>query len=203
MDGEFWMVRLVKPCGGYRALSMLNIEIQVRKRRLSEQSTLHQWKRRTTRNKSLYGGLASAVMVSGLGRDTFVSARLSELRCQIEYSYIEVLKCMYSKATMVIRVQNQSTKPILVQKGVRQGDVSLEDLNTMLNDLNGVSQQNLKTKILNQCVLPMMTYGIGKWSYTIARMQKLQVTQRAMKRAITEDIRKGINVTDIARRISK
>ncbi|CAK1600454.1 unnamed protein product [Parnassius mnemosyne] len=44
-------------------------------------------------------------------------------RCQVDCRYIEVLKCLYSRATMAIRVQNQSTKPIQLQRGVRQGDV--------------------------------------------------------------------------------
>ena len=44
-------------------------------------------------------------------------------RCHIDYRYIEVLKCLYSNATMSIRLQEESTKPIQLQKGVRQGDV--------------------------------------------------------------------------------
>ncbi|CAG5018038.1 unnamed protein product [Parnassius apollo] len=44
-------------------------------------------------------------------------------RCQVDCRYIEVLKCLYSRATMAIRVQNQSSKPIQLQRGVRQGDV--------------------------------------------------------------------------------
>ncbi|CAK1594467.1 unnamed protein product [Parnassius mnemosyne] len=44
-------------------------------------------------------------------------------RCQVDCPYSEVLKCLYSRATMAIRVQNQSTKPIQLQRGVRQGDV--------------------------------------------------------------------------------
>ncbi|CAK1587053.1 unnamed protein product [Parnassius mnemosyne] len=89
-------------------------------------------------------------------------------RCQVDYRYIEILKCLYSRATMAIRVQNQSTKPIQLHRGVRQGDVvvlmaeSLEDLSTMLNDLNSVSQRiglkmNMdKTKIMfNVHVTPM------------------------------------------------
>ncbi|CAK1589757.1 unnamed protein product [Parnassius mnemosyne] len=44
-------------------------------------------------------------------------------RCKVDCRYIEELKCLYSRATMAIRVQNQSTKPIQLQRGVRQGDV--------------------------------------------------------------------------------
>ncbi|CAK1590282.1 unnamed protein product [Parnassius mnemosyne] len=237
---------------------------------------------------------------------------------------------------MAIRVQNQSTKLIQLQRGVRQGDVispklftaaledvfkllnwkgyginingkyithlrfaddivlmaeSLEDLSTMLNALNSVSQriglkmnmdktkimfnvhvtsmpvvvrstklevveeyvylgqivrlgksnfdreinrriqlgwaafgklrhifssgipQNLKTRLYNQCVLPVMTYGTETWSVTAGRMRKLKVAQRAMERAMlgvslrdklrNEDIRNRTRVTDIAQRISK
>lgn len=65
-------------------------------------------------------------------------------RCHIDYRYIEVLKCLYSKATMSIRLQDESTKPIQLQRGVRQGDVispklftsALEDVFKLL-DWNG------------------------------------------------------------------
>ncbi|CAK1578478.1 unnamed protein product [Parnassius mnemosyne] len=44
-------------------------------------------------------------------------------RCQVDSRYIEVLKCLYSRATMAIRVQNRSTKCIQLQRDVRQCDV--------------------------------------------------------------------------------
>ncbi|CAH2228319.1 jg3886 [Pararge aegeria aegeria] len=44
-------------------------------------------------------------------------------RCRIDYRYIEVLKCLYKNATMSVRIQDQTTKPIQLQRGVRQGDV--------------------------------------------------------------------------------
>ncbi len=44
-------------------------------------------------------------------------------RCHIDFRYIEVLKCLYTNATMSVQVQNQSTKNIPLQRGVRQGDV--------------------------------------------------------------------------------
>ena len=44
-------------------------------------------------------------------------------RCQIDYRYIEVLKCLYKNATMSVRLQDQVSDPILLQRGVRQGDV--------------------------------------------------------------------------------
>ena len=257
-------------------------------------------------------------------------------RCHIDYRYIEVLKCLYSNATMSIRLQEESTKPIQLQKGVRQGDVispklftnaledvfkllewdglginingeyithlrfaddivimaeSLEHLNAMLSDLSIVSQrvglkmnmdktkvmsnvhvapvpvvvgndtlevvdhytylgqivqlgrsnfekevarriqlgwaafgklrdifssripQCLKTRVFNQCVLPVITYGSETWSLTAGLLEKLRVTQRAMERAMlgvslrdkirNTDIRRRTRVTDIARKICK
>ncbi|CAG4968657.1 unnamed protein product [Parnassius apollo] len=73
--------------------------------------------------------------------------------------------------------------------------------------------QSLKTKVYNQCVLPVMTYGSETWSFTAGRMRTLKVAQRAMERAMlgvslrdrlrNEDIRSKTRVTDIAQRISK
>ena len=257
-------------------------------------------------------------------------------RCQIDYRYIEVLKSLYENATMSVKLQDQNTKPIQLQRGVRQGDVispklftaaledifklldwsrlginingeyinhlrfaddivimaeTLEDLSTMLNDLSRVSAgvglkmnkdktkimsnslvvptsvvvdgsalevvdeyvylgqivqlgrsnfekevnrriqlgwaafgklrhifssqlpQSLKTKVFDQCVLPVMTYGTETWSLTMGLIRKLKVTQRAMERAMlgvslrdrirNEEIRRRTKVTDIARRIAK
>ncbi|XP_072938827.1 uncharacterized protein [Epargyreus clarus] len=257
-------------------------------------------------------------------------------RCQIDYRYIEVLKCMYKAASMTIRLHDRSTNPIQVQRGVRQGDVlspklftaaledvfklmewkgfginidgeyithlrfaddivimaeSLEDLNTMLNDLCDASQrvglkmnmdktkimsnvhvtpmpvvvdgvtlevvdeyvylgqiiqmgksnfekevtrrirlgwaafgklrdifsskipQSLKSKMFEQCVLPVMTYGAETWSFTVSLIRRLKVAQRAMERAMlgislrdrirNEEIRRRTKVTDIALKISK
>ncbi|XP_072938941.1 uncharacterized protein [Epargyreus clarus] len=257
-------------------------------------------------------------------------------RCQIDYRYIEVLKCMYKAASMTIRLHDRSTNPIQVQRGVRQGDVlspklftaaledvfklmewkgfginidgeyithlrfaddivimaeSLEDLNTMLNDLCDASQrvglkmnmdktkimsnvhvtpmpvvvdgvtlevvdeyvylgqiiqmgksnfekevtrrirlgwaafgklrdifsskipQSLKSKMFEQCVLPVMTYGAETWSFTVGLIRRLKVAQRAMERAMlgislrdrirNEEIRRRTKVTDIALKIRK
>ena len=73
--------------------------------------------------------------------------------------------------------------------------------------------QCLKSKVFDQCVLPVMTYGTETWSLTIGLMNKLKVAQRAMERAMlgvslrdrirNEEIRKRTKVTDIAQRISK
>ncbi|CAG9116776.1 unnamed protein product [Plutella xylostella] len=44
-------------------------------------------------------------------------------RCQIDWRYIEVLRCLYNAATMTVKVQDHKTRPIQLQRGVRQGDV--------------------------------------------------------------------------------
>ena len=44
--------------------------------------------------------------------------------------------------------------------------------------------QCLKSKVFDQCVLPVMTYGTETWSLTIGLMNKLKVAQRAMERAM-------------------
>jgi hypothetical protein len=71
--------------------------------------------------------------------------------------------------------------------------------------------QNLKTKIFNQCVLPVMTYGAETWTLTAWLVHKFKVAQRAIKRAIfgvsqRDRIRNEVTwqktkVTDIAHRI--
>ncbi|CAG9137498.1 unnamed protein product [Plutella xylostella] len=256
-------------------------------------------------------------------------------RCHIDYRYIEVLRCMYNAATMSVRLHEHSTKPIQLQRGVRQGDVispklftcaledvfklvewkrlginvngeyishlrfaddivimaeTLEELGEMLTDLNDASKQVglkmnmdktkvmsnehvssspvtvggvtievvdqypylgqvirlgksnfdkevarriqlgwaafgklrhiftenipqcLKTKVFNQCVLPVMTYGAETWCFTKGLIHKFRVAQRAMERAMlgvslrdrirNEEIRRRTKVTDIAKRIS-
>ena len=70
--------------------------------------------------------------------------------------------------------------------------------------------QCLKTKVFNQCVLPVMSYGTETWSFTIGLISKLKVAQRAMERAMlgvslrdrirNEEIRRRTKVTDIAHR---
>ncbi|CAH2268473.1 jg16903 [Pararge aegeria aegeria] len=72
--------------------------------------------------------------------------------------------------------------------------------------------QCLKTKVFDQCVLPVMTYGAETWTLTARLIHKLQVAQRAMERAMlgislrdkirNEVIRQRTKVTDIAFRVS-
>ncbi|CAH2265287.1 jg19802 [Pararge aegeria aegeria] len=73
--------------------------------------------------------------------------------------------------------------------------------------------QCLKTKVFEQCVLPVMTYGSETWSLTMGLIRRLRVTQRAMERAMlgvslrdrirNVEIRRRTKVTDIAQRVAK
>ncbi|KAG7305016.1 hypothetical protein JYU34_010462 [Plutella xylostella] len=73
--------------------------------------------------------------------------------------------------------------------------------------------QSLKTKVFNQCVLPVMTYGAETWTLTVGLVHRFKVAQRAMERAMlgvslmdrirNEVIRQRTKVTDIAVKICK
>ena len=41
-----------------------------------------------------------------------------------------------------------------------------------------------KIKILESCVMPVLTYGAETWALTLTQTRSLQKTQRAMERAI-------------------
>ncbi|CAH2085381.1 unnamed protein product [Euphydryas editha] len=73
--------------------------------------------------------------------------------------------------------------------------------------------QCLKSKVFEQCVLPVMTYGAETWSFTVGLIHKLRVAQRAMERAMlgislrdkvrNDEIRRRTKVTDIALKVCK
>ncbi|CAG9120660.1 unnamed protein product [Plutella xylostella] len=73
--------------------------------------------------------------------------------------------------------------------------------------------QSLKTKVFNQCVLPVMTYGAETWTLTVGQVHRFKVAQRAMERAIlgaslmdrirNEVISQRTKVTDISVKICK
>ncbi|XP_063547113.1 uncharacterized protein LOC134754708, partial [Cydia strobilella] len=54
--------------------------------------------------------------------------------------------------------------------------------------------QCLKSKVFDQCVLPMMTYGSETWALTMGLIRRLKVTQRAMERAML-----GVSLRDRVR----
>ncbi|KAI8439095.1 hypothetical protein MSG28_012958 [Choristoneura fumiferana] len=70
-----------------------------------------------------------------------------------------------------------------------------------------------ETRVFDQCVLPVMTYGAETWSLTVGLLERLKVTQRAMERAMlgvslrdrirNTEIRRRTKVTDIAGKICK
>ncbi|XP_073952032.1 uncharacterized protein [Choristoneura fumiferana] len=60
---------------------------------------------------------------------------------------------------------------------------------------------NLKRRTFEQYVLPVMDYGAESWTHTKKMMHKLQVTQRAMERAMLGiSLRDRIRNTEIRRR---
>jgi hypothetical protein len=71
--------------------------------------------------------------------------------------------------------------------------------------------QCFKMKVFNSCVLPVMTHGTETWPLTMGLIRRLNVTQRALERAMlgvslrdrirNDEIRKRTKV-DIARRIA-
>ncbi|KAG7298647.1 hypothetical protein JYU34_018301 [Plutella xylostella] len=73
--------------------------------------------------------------------------------------------------------------------------------------------QSQKTKVFNQCVLPVMTYGAETWTLTVGLVHRFKVAQRAMERAMlgvslmdrirNEVIRQRTKFTDIAVKICK
>ncbi|CAK1600115.1 unnamed protein product [Parnassius mnemosyne] len=71
--------------------------------------------------------------------------------------------------------------------------------------LSGIPQ-NLKTRLYNQCVLPVMIYGTETWSFTAGRMRLLSELWRGLCSeflcVINLEMRIS-RVTDIAQRISK
>ena len=73
--------------------------------------------------------------------------------------------------------------------------------------------QYLKTRVFNECVLPVLTYGSETWSLTETAMSKLKRTQRSMERSMigvtlrdrkrNSWIRAKTGVIDIAAKIAK
>lgn len=72
---------------------------------------------------------------------------------------------------------------------------------------------NLKRKVFDTCILPVMTYGAETLTLTVKSAEKLRVAQRAMERAMlgislrdhirNSEIRKRSRVTDVMRTISE
>ncbi|RVE54059.1 hypothetical protein evm_001182 [Chilo suppressalis] len=58
--------------------------------------------------------------------------------------------------------------------------------------------QCLKTKVFNQCVLPVMTYGAETWTLMVRLVHRFKVAQRAMERAML-----GVSLKDRIRNENK
>ncbi|CAB0027912.1 unnamed protein product, partial [Trichogramma brassicae] len=50
---------------------------------------------------------------------------------------------------------------------------------------------SLKRKLVDMCILPVLTYGAQTWSLTLSQKSKLGVCQRAMERSVL-----GVKLTD-------
>ena len=71
---------------------------------------------------------------------------------------------------------------------------------------------SLIRKVLNQCVLPAMTYGYQTWSLTEVSVKKLETSQQAMERRMLNvklkdrirntTIRQRTKVTDIVQYVT-
>ncbi|CAH2261736.1 jg7601, partial [Pararge aegeria aegeria] len=93
------------------------------------------------------------------------------------------------------------------------GFASKSPIGKLRQVFNSPIPQCLKTKVFNECILPVMTYGAKTWTLTVDLIQKFKVVQRAMEQAMlgislrdkirNNEIRRRTKVTDIAQRISK
>jgi hypothetical protein len=94
-----------------------------------------------------------------------------------------------------------------VNRRIQLGWTAFGELRQVFSSL---TPQSLKTKVFNQCALPVMTYGAEMWTLTARLVHKLKVAQGAMERAMlslrdrirNQVIRQRTKVTDIAQRIS-
>lgn len=117
-----------------------------------------------------------------------------------EYVYLGQLITL-GKANNVIEIERRR----------RLGWAAFDKLSKILK--NQRIPQHLRTRIFDQCILPVLTYGAQTWALTKKTMEKMRVTQRAMERAMlgislrdhktNEYIRRKTRVTDISERIAK
>ncbi len=71
----------------------------------------------------------------------------------------------------------------------------------------------LKRKLIDVCILPILTYGAQTWSLTENQKSKLKICQRAMERSIlgiklsdrvrNSDIRSKTGIADVGRKAAK
>ena len=97
------------------------------------------------------------------------------------------------------------TKVQEMKRRIGQGWSAFGKLDNVIQDKN--VPMRLKRKALNECILPVMTYGCETWSLSNTQLEKLVTTQRKMERIMigvtlkdrnsTNRIWKQSGVTDI------
>ena len=121
---------------------------------------------------------------------------------------IETVK-EYTYLGQIIRLGRQTLLKE-VERRIQLGWAAFGKLESVLKSSH---PQCLKTKMFNQCILPVMTYGCETWTLTVDIAHRLQVAQRAMERAMlgislrdkirNTDIRKRTRVADITAKVAK
>ncbi|XP_026329036.1 uncharacterized protein LOC113237010, partial [Hyposmocoma kahamanoa] len=99
-------------------------------------------------------------------------------RCHIDSRYVDVPRELYSSGT----VHYAEHQPKEISKRILLGWAAFSKLGDILK--SGKVPQCLKTRLLNQCVLPTMTYGDETWTLTQETVYRLRVAQRAMEHAM-------------------
>lgn len=104
----------------------------------------------------------------------------------------------------------KGNKEIEIERRRRLGWAAFGKLSHILKDRR--IPQYLRTRIYEQCVVPVITYGAQTWTLTKTMVNKLRTTQRAMERVMigvtlrdrkrNEWIRQRTKVVDIVERVT-
>jgi hypothetical protein len=84
---------------------------------------------------------------------------------------------IYLGQTVAASKENQTAE---IQRRIRLAWAAFGKLRWVLK--NTKIQQYLKTRVFDQCILPVLTYGSQTWTLTKANMDKIEKTQRKMER---------------------
>ncbi|CAG9835439.1 unnamed protein product [Diabrotica balteata] len=132
-----------------------------------------------------------------------------DITMRIGQDEIEQVKdYIYLGQTIKLNKENQTAE---IKRRVRLAWAAFGKLSYILK--NKRYPQHLKTKVYNQCVLPVLTYGSQTWTFTKANMDKIIKTQRAMERQMlhirlmdkkrNEWIREKTKVRDVRQEVAK
>lgn len=77
-----------------------------------------------------------------------------------------------------------------VNRRIRMAWSAFGKLNHILRNRNRRFTTEMKIRVLNQCVIPVLTYATETWAFTAKTIHKMQVTQRNMERTILNIKRK-------------